>query len=179
MAGVQEWYLRRASGEDVEGLYALLCIPLVYRYLADGVAPPRSVIEQWIRRSHADGVARGMGLWVLENRDVYLAGGVCLSTYSQPRSAELTYLLHPQVWGQGLATRMSWTVMQQAFEAGHIDAIVAGADVPNAASVAVMQRLGMHFLRPVQYPVWPGVEYIYRRDDPVPIPVPVALPLHQ
>ncbi len=86
-----------------------------------------------------------------------------------------TYLLHPQYWGQGFATRMSWTVIQQAFETGHVDQIVAGADAPNTASVNVMRRLGMTFLRTVQYPLGPGVEYTYRRDDPVPIPLPMII----
>jgi RimJ/RimL family protein N-acetyltransferase len=66
--------------------------------------------------------------------------------------------------------------MQRAFEAGHVEQIVAGADMPNTASVAVMRRLGMTFLRTVQYPLGPGVEYVYRHDDPAPMPLPTAIP---
>ncbi len=176
MARIQEWYLRRAADDDAERLYALLCVPEVYRYLADGAAPPRSMVEQWIERSQADFVASGVGLWVLEDNEGQLAGCVRLEMQSQPRSAELTYLLHLQFWGQGLATRMSWTVMQRAFEEGHVDQIVAGADEPNTASVAVMRRLGMKLLRTVQYPAGPGVEYVYRRDDPAPMRLPAAIP---
>lgn len=75
-------------------------------------------------------------------------------------------------WGAGLATRMSWTVMQLAFQGGCIDRIVAGADAPNTASVAVMRRPGMTFLRSVAYPAGPGVEYAFRRGDPAPAPLP-------
>jgi hypothetical protein len=73
--------------------------------------------------------------------------------YSDYKNLQPVNLLHPRWWGHGLATRMSWTVMHQAFEAGHVEHIVAGADTPNTASVAVMRRLGMQVLRTVQYPL--------------------------
>jgi RimJ/RimL family protein N-acetyltransferase len=148
----------------------------VYRYLTDGTVLSRVRAEQWIARTQAGVVVDGMGLWMLEESEGHLAGSVSLEMQRQPRSAELTYLLHPRYWGQGLATRMSWTVMQRAFESGHVDQIVAGADTPNTASVAVMRRLGMQFLRTVQYPLGPGVEYVYRRDDSAPVPLPTAIP---
>ncbi len=176
MVDLEEYYLRRASNDDVERLHTLMGVPEVYRYLTDGVALPRWRVEQWIELAHEDDAAHGMGLWMLESQKGVLAGCVELKMERQPRSAELTYLLHPQFWGQGLATRMSWTVMQRAFEAGHVDQIVAGADEPNTASVSVMRRLGMTFLRTVQYPLGPGVEYVYRRDDPAPRPLPTIIP---
>lgn len=83
-----------------------------------------------------------------------------------------------QFWGMGLATRMSWTVMQFAFSRGSIDRIIAGADGPNTASLAVMQRLGMTFLQSVQYPAGLGAEYIFRRTDPAPSPIPAVIPEH-
>ena len=176
MACLEEWRLRRASNDDVGRLLTLLGVPEVYRYLTDGVALPRWRVEQWIKLAHERVAAHGMGLWMLESTKGVLAGGVELKMESQPCSAELTYLLHPQFWGQGLATCMSWTVMQRAFEAGYVDQIVAGADEPNTASVRVMRRLGMTFLRTVQYPLRPGVEYVYRRKDPAPMPLPTMLP---
>lgn len=153
-----------------------MCTPAVYRYLADNVVPPRSALGDWITRSHHDFTKCGIGLWVLENSDGQLAGCVRLEADLASRSAELTYVLHPQCWGFGLATRMSWTVMQLAFTRSNIDQIIAGADDPNTASLAVMQRLGMTFWRHVQYPAGPGTEYVFRRGDPVPSPVSTLIP---
>lgn len=164
--------LRPAADDDADALHALLCVPEVYRYLADGTAPPRSAVEGWLARSHADFSACGLGLWVLEDDRACLDGCVRLEAQPELRSAELMYVLHPRRWGAGLATRMSWTVMQLAFQGGRIDRIVAGADAPNTASVAVMRRLGMAFLRSPQYPAEPGVEYVFRRGDPAPAPLP-------
>ena len=64
-----------------------------------------------------------------------------------------------------------------ALATGQIDAVVAGADVPNVASRAVMTRLGMTFLRDVVYAAWPGVESVFRRGDALPAPVPELLPI--
>jgi ribosomal-protein-alanine N-acetyltransferase len=173
------WSLRRAAHHDAAGLHSLFCVPEVYRYLADGEPPPRAVVDDWLEQSDADFRAFGIGLWVLEDGRGALAGCVRLATQSQARSAELTYVLHPRHWGAGVATRMSWTVMQEAFRHGGIDRITAGADEPNTASVAVMRRLGMTFLRPVRYPLGAGVEYVFRRGDPPPAPIPEAIPLRK
>jgi RimJ/RimL family protein N-acetyltransferase len=134
------------------------------------------VLESWIAHSPHDFKERGIGLWVLENSEGQLVGCVRLEAHPASRSAELTYVLHPQFWGMGLATRMSWSVMQRAFAGTNLDQIIAGADDPNTASFAVMHRLGMRFLRHVQYPAGPGKEYICRRTDPAPSPVPEAIP---
>jgi ribosomal-protein-alanine N-acetyltransferase len=172
------WRLRRVADSDIDALYELMCIPLVYRYLADNVVPPRAVLEHWVERSHLNFNQSGVGLWLLENHESQLAGCVRLDPDLDARSAELTYVLHPQVWGLGLATRMSWTVMQLAFSTGNIDRIIAGADEPNVASLAVMQRLGMTFLRTVQYPLGPGREYVFHGTDAAPSPEPELIPEH-
>lgn len=58
-----------------------------------------------------------------------------------------------------------------------IDSVIAGADLPNTASLTVMRRLGMHFYKNVRYPLGAGVEYVIRRDDIGPLPKPVLISL--
>ncbi|NEP83510.1 MAG: GNAT family N-acetyltransferase [Okeania sp. SIO3B3] len=173
-----EWHLRRASEQDVDALYTLLCVPEVYHYLCDGMPPPRCQAEKLIELNSADNAANGLGLWLLENDTHQLAGCVSLDADSRPRTGELIYLLHPEYWGQGLATRMSWTVVERVFRERLLDQIIAGADGPNQASIAVMSRLGMKYLRAVRYPLGPGVEYVLRHDDPKSTLLPDLLLLH-
>ena len=159
--------LRPATRADVDRLVALLRVPEVHRYFADGVEPTRRQSEEWVgRHDAASDAASGLGLWLLEDCTGRLLGCVSLEATDAPRTAELIYLLHPEVWGQGLATAMAWTVLERGFADQQLDRIVAGADVPNTASVAVMQRLGMTYARPVEYPMGPGVEYTLHVDDP-------------
>jgi RimJ/RimL family protein N-acetyltransferase len=55
---------------------------------------------------------------------------------------------------------MAWSVIEGAFASGQADAVIAGADSPNVASLALMRRLGMRFHQNVTYPLGSGVEYI-------------------
>ena len=89
----------------------------------------------------------------------------------------LTYLLDPRHWGLGLAVRMAWTVVTEAFRLGRIDTVVAGADIPNTRSFGVMRRLGMRFLKDTSYPLGPGVEFALRRDEAGAQPKPPLLAL--
>jgi len=157
-------------------VHALLCIPEVYRYLCDGAAPPRSVADEWIDLNGAESASRAHGLWLLVGDSGRVAGCVALGPAERPRSCGLDYLLHPEFWGVGLATRMSWTVVEWALRNGGLEGVVAGTDLPNEASAAVMRRLGMSFLRDVSYPLGPGVEYLLRHDDPAPDPLPATIP---
>jgi RimJ/RimL family protein N-acetyltransferase len=170
------WRLRPATLDDVDGVHGLACEPLVYRYLFDGAAPKRGVIAEGIAGAMADAAATGLGLWVLEGPGGRYGGCVQLRPDMVARSAELVYLLDPGLWGRGLATRMAWTAIMKAF-LGPIDVVVAGTDGANAASVAVMRRLGMRFRRAVSYPLGPGVEYALSRNVPGPDERPALLPI--
>ena len=171
------WWLRLASLDDIDDLHALASQPLVYRYLFDGVAPDREFMARRVAQAIDGAAGIGNGLWILQGDATRCAGCVELRPYPSPRSAELTYLLDPGKWGQGLAVRMAWTASIQGFLSSWIDAVIAGADLPNVASFAVMRRLGMRFHKTVQYPLGAGEEYVLRRGDtgPVPRPAPIAM----
>jgi RimJ/RimL family protein N-acetyltransferase len=149
----------------------------VYRYLFDGAAPTRDYIARRIADTTPAEPANGSGTWLLVNTVVPCAGCVQLHSDLSKGTTELTYLLDPDYWGRGLAVRMGWTAITQAFLSSRIDAVVAGADAPNKASFAVMRRLGMRFHGHVQYPLGPGMEYILYRDDAGPSPRPMVLPI--
>ena len=171
------WRLRAADLNDIDGLYALAASPLVYRYLFDGALPDKKYITRLVAQSVANSGETGLGMWFLEDVSTRYAGCVELRPYPSPRSAELTYLLDPRYWGQGLALRMAWTAITHAFLSSQIDSVIAGTDLPNTASLAVMRRLGMRFHKDVQYPLGAGVEYVIHGDDVGPLPKPVLISL--
>jgi ribosomal-protein-alanine N-acetyltransferase len=171
------WRLRAAGLNDIDGLHVLAAMPLVYRYLFDGVPPDKEFIARAVAQSVANAGERGFGMWFLEDASTRYAGCVELRPYPSPRSAELIYLIDPRYWGQGLAVRMAWTAITYAFLSSQIDFVIVGADLPNTASIAVMRRLGMRFHKDVQYPLGAGAEYVLHRDDVGPLPKPVLISL--
>ncbi|MGE0621398.1 MAG: GNAT family N-acetyltransferase [Pseudomonadales bacterium] len=173
-----QFELRLAEASHGDQLHELFCLPDVYRYLADGAPPAREITSRWIEKSREDReVTPEVGLFRLLGESGRLIGCVRTHFLNPPRTAELTYVLHPDFRGCGLATSMGWTAMRRAFDSGHVDTVIAGTDDPNTASVAVMRRLGMRFRRKIQNPRWPGVEYVLERLDPWPTPVPRLLPM--
>ena len=174
-AEIPAWRLRAATIDDTEALLALASCPPVFRYLFDGAAPDRDTIAGLLARSIATASDTGLGMWLLEDAVGPSCGCVQLRPDLASRSAELYYLLHPSYWGQGLATRMAWTAIAQAFLEQQIDMVIAGTDLPNRASLAVMRRLGMRFHRDVRFPLGAGVEYALHRDDPAPTPRPLLI----
>ena len=106
-----------------------------------------------------------LGLWLLEDGENRTLGCVRIhEPEDEAATCELTYLLDPTAWGRGLATRMARAAIARAFARG-ADSVLAGIDGPNTASLAVVRRLGMRFLRDADYPAGPGVEYVLARVD--------------
>lgn len=178
-----DWRLRSADMEDLDALLVLTAKPAVYRFMFDGAAPVRAVLAERLAQFIESAAACGLGLWMLEQPDGTPAGAVWLEPDLKAKQAEVSYLLDPAHWGQGLALRMAWTAVTLALRHPGIDVVFAGADKPNAASIAVMQHLGMRFRRDVTYPLGPGVEYELTRNDlardalgpqPRPDPLPVV-----
>ncbi|MEM7412142.1 MAG: GNAT family N-acetyltransferase [Myxococcota bacterium] len=150
--------LRPVRSGDTSALLGLLSLPPVYEFLCDGAPPPREAAEAWVVEALA--AEPPLGLWLLEDEAASLLGCVRLSEPEDAAaSAELTYVLHPSQWGKGVATAMSRTVLTRAFGEASCSSVLAGTDVPNSRSVAVMQRLGMERFRDVVYPAGAGVEY--------------------
>ncbi len=163
LRNISDYRLRPAAPADSVALQALLSEPQVFEYLFDGAAPDAAVVDTLLVESVQ--AAAPFGLWMLERADGDVVGCVRLEPNRDEQAfAELTYVLHPDQWGQGLATAMSRSALTVAF--AHVDchAVLAGADLPNQRSIAVMRRLGMRFLREVDYPAGPGVEFLLTRD---------------
>ncbi len=96
-----DWRLRAADLNDIDGLHALASNPLVYRYLFDGAPPDKEYITRLLTQSVTNAGATGLGMWFLEDPSTRYAGCVELRPYPSSRSAELIYLLDPRYWGQG------------------------------------------------------------------------------
>ncbi len=59
------------------------------------------------------------------------------------REARCWYVLHPDVWGQGLAVEALRAVLDHGFRALDLHRVVADIDPRNTASVRVVEKLGL------------------------------------
>ena len=100
-----------------------------------------------MRASSRDFARHGYGLWAVRQKETGEAIGFCGLRSSESEAPELLYGLWPRWWGQGLATEAAQGVIAYAFSVLRLAAVEGATDVPNLASVRVMERLGMSFTR--------------------------------
>jgi ribosomal-protein-alanine N-acetyltransferase len=67
-----------------------------------------------------------------------------------PEEIEIFYGLSEDQWGKGIATEAAKTVLRYGFETLKLDQIVAVTDPRNAASVKVIEKLGMTYRKKVE-----------------------------
>jgi ribosomal-protein-alanine N-acetyltransferase len=60
------------------------------------------------------------------------------------REWEVGWAVHPEDWGKGYATEAAWYLLDWGFRELNIHRMVAFCHASNAASVRVMEKLGMH-----------------------------------
>lgn len=140
--------LRPFSLEDVDVLHALWTDPDVRRYLWDDVVIPRERVEEMVRGIIAGFERNGRGMWLIYEKNAESPCGFCgFLPRKEPDRAEMIYGLAPGAWGRGYATESGRAVMEYGFGTLNLPKIGASADVPNIASVHVLERLGMRFVR--------------------------------
>jgi RimJ/RimL family protein N-acetyltransferase len=60
-------------------------------------------------------------------------------------SAEIAYIVHPRLWGQGIATAAARELLRLGFEEHGRHRIFATCDPRNVASAAVLKKIGMRY----------------------------------
>jgi len=140
--------LRPCTLADLDALHGLWTDPEVRRYLWDDRVISRKQAETRLRSSLESFHTRGFGLWLAHRTGEEAIVGFCgLFGTDDPPEVELLYGLAPSAWGQGLATEAARAVLRYGFEELGLVRIAAGADVPNVASLRVLEKLGMTFTR--------------------------------
>ncbi len=161
--------LRPFRPEDEDALFGLWNDPDVRRYLWDDQAVSREVVREQIALSERDFRERGFGELVLSlaERPGEVIGFCGLRRIDEGADVEILYGLAREHWGRGLAMEAARAVLHFGFEQVGLEDIFAGADLDNAASIRVMERLGMSYdgERRVGPQALPAKYYRLRRRD--------------
>ncbi|MCY3647811.1 MAG: GNAT family N-acetyltransferase [Chloroflexi bacterium] len=132
--------LRPFRSGDVDDVFAYASNPEWSRYLPVPDPYTRRDAEEFVAGCIlVDGEKRFEWAVVHDGR---VSGGVSL-TIRRPGVAELGYSIARPLWGQGFTTEAGLAVIAHAFEELGLVRIQAFADIRNAASWRVMEKLGM------------------------------------
>lgn len=144
--------LRPVMADDHAAVLAHWTQPDVRRFLFDGAALSGVEVAETIEESIGDFAARGFGVWLIElGSTADLIGTAGLRPLGSS-GLEIFYSLAPGAWGHGYATEAARAVVEYGLGPLGLPEVLAEVDEGNAASVAVVRRLGM-----TPYAVVPGL----------------------
>ena len=152
MLSTERLTLRPVTADDHAALLAHWTQPDVRRFLFDGAALSAAEVTETIGESSRDFAASGYGIWLIEfGARAGLVGTAGLRPLEES-GLEIFYSLAPGAWGHGYATEAARAVVEYGLGPLGLPEVLAEVDEGNAASVAVVKRLGM-----TPYAVVPGV----------------------
>jgi RimJ/RimL family protein N-acetyltransferase len=126
--------LRSARPDDLEAIHAVLSDPCATRWWS---TPPHATLEQtrgWLDAMIVNGPDHPDFVIELDGRVIGKAG-----FYEMP---DVGYILHPDVWGRGLAVEAVGAAIDHVFRTQDVDALTADVDPENVASIRLLERLG-------------------------------------
>ena len=136
--------LHRLTGDDLGPLHAIFVEPGVRRYLWDDETIPRAQMRSVLATSDDCFERHGVGLWAVRAMHGAEMIGCCgFHPFHRPSRLELLVALRESCWGRGLAGELLAVLIRHAFEDHGFEQVLASTDVPNQASLRVMEKLGM------------------------------------
>ena len=161
--------LRLFQPRDLDELASMFSDPQVMRYVADGKPAGRDVAEKALTSVIDHWRRHGFGRWAAEDKETrqFVGFGGLRSLFGMP---EVVYHFVPAHWGKGLATELGRASLRYGFEEHRFEKIVAIAKPENAASIRVMEKLGMHYEMNSSYYDIDVVQYTLAREEYKPTP---------
>jgi RimJ/RimL family protein N-acetyltransferase len=140
--------LRRWRADDVAAMAAINADPEVMRWIGDGSTTDEQRTRAGIEWCEKEWDRHGFGLFAVEVREsAELAGFAGLSIPSflpevMP-AVEIGWRLGRPFWGQGIATEAARAALRFGLVDCELERVVSIAQVGNAASTGIMEKLGM------------------------------------
>jgi [ribosomal protein S5]-alanine N-acetyltransferase len=149
--------LRDLLPTDAEGMFALDSDADVHRYV--GGRPVKTIEEcrTVIEHVRAQYVANGIGRWaVIEKNTNEFLGWAGLKLITEPIGGrvnhyDLGYRFRKEHWGKGYGTEAARATIKYAWEVMNLQMLCGIANVDNAASRRILEKMGMQYLHTFEY----------------------------
>jgi RimJ/RimL family protein N-acetyltransferase len=143
--------IREFVEDDAADFFAFNSDPRVMRYTGE---PPSTSVDQVRQqiRDYPDYRKHGFGRWaVVFKPDGLIVGFNGLKYLDELQEVDLGYRFRSDYWGRGIATESSEAVLDYGFRELGLKRIIALVLPDNAASIHVLEKLGMSFEGMVNY----------------------------
>jgi RimJ/RimL family protein N-acetyltransferase len=157
-------HLRMFRPDDLDNLATLLADADVIRYVGNGLPIPRQESEDALHSIIRHWDNHGFGRWAIIDKEAqkFIGFGGLRSLMGTP---EVVYHFARAYWGQGLATETARASLRFGFDEHQFNHIVAVAKPENAASIHVMEKVGMKYEMHTTYYNMNVIQYRIARGE--------------
>jgi RimJ/RimL family protein N-acetyltransferase len=140
--------LKIYTASDKNDLVRLFTDAEVMKYVGDGVMTEMQAEEWWEKLFHKF-YPQGVNIWAVftrENTEYIGHAGI----YPRPikkEDWEFVYFLARRAWGKGYATEIAKRIIEYGFKDLELPEVFTSVDSDHTASIRVMEKAGMKFLR--------------------------------
>lgn len=139
--------IRKFRDSDVADIFRMRSDEEIMRFIGATHASPEASAD-WMRLISRPLDSEGIGYRAVVERGSGSVVGWCgLWRLSETGETEVGYAIARPSWGKGYATEAAAAVVDSAFQDLGLEKVVAVAYPENSASIRVMEKLGMTFVR--------------------------------
>jgi RimJ/RimL family protein N-acetyltransferase len=140
--------LRYPAQEDIDQVYTALSSPAFPKQLPLGQIRSCEGLVNWITNCQR-GWRKGVSFtWTIEQRSgLRVLGQVTLARMDEPGTWAMAFWIDPQFWGQGYVTEAGSRLISYWFQEMGALKIWAAAGLWNTASLRVLDKLGMRYVK--------------------------------
>lgn len=137
--------LRELIEDDYKDVFALNNDPEVLQYTGDEPFATLQDAQKFLANySHYDD--HGFGRWAVIRKEDQAFLGWCGLKYNEENQVDLGFRFFKEYWGNGYATEAAQCALQIGFEVLNLTEIIGRSAKENAASIRVLEKIGMiHF----------------------------------
>ena len=140
--------LRRFTEADAPLVLELNSDPIVLKYLHEPILKDEDHAREIIRTIILPQYENNLGRWAMHTKENNEFIGWCgLKNRPEINEIDLGYRLKPTAWGKKYATEAAAHTLKYGFEELNLNEITGRAHIENIASLKVLEKIGMKFIR--------------------------------
>ncbi|MEO6167168.1 MAG: GNAT family N-acetyltransferase [Chitinophagales bacterium] len=156
------FYLRKFDPSDAHIFFDLNNDPEVVKYVGDGAFPSLADARKFLE-DYDQYEKYGMGRWAVILKTTGEFTGWCGLKFQPELSptgeVDLGYRFFRKHWGQKIASESAVACLDYGFSTLNLKRIIGRVMEGNTASVKVLEKCGMHFVKEIKFKEHPGLWY--------------------
>lgn len=141
-------FLSRFTEEDAPLIYKLNCDPEIVKYVHEPVLENEHQAKEILMNNILPQYKLNLGRWKIYTKNDYEFIGWCgLKYIKETDITDLGYRLMKTAWGQGFATEAAQYTLIYGLRNLKIEVITGMAHIENTASLKVLEKIGMKFIK--------------------------------